>query len=417
MKAKIFDNLLFKILALLMAVLLWVVVVNIDDAVSYKKISGVKVNLINTDVLTSQDQTIRVEEGTDIVNLTVYARSSVLKSLKAEDFSATADVKKDLLYDNMVKIGVSYVGSLPSSSIQKMSRTQQGAVALKKQVTEQFKETAKYTGEPSDGLVLGSLVPEQSLVEITGPESVVEKIKQVVAEVDITGITGTAVRSCSLKLQNSDGDAIEGTYLDYVGKNGDFEVTATTLSTKLVGISFDVSQAAPEGYGLLSISYKPETVTIAGEKTALTAISNLEIPAEALNPEGKTGSVQNTVDISQYLPTGIQIPKEDDKSIVVTMEIQELETADYAFAPAQINYDNLPDGLTVDKDESHTLEIPIRGMQHDLATLSMDAVEVHADLSSYRKAGTYTVPVAVTLPDGFSCPSDLTVDVKLEKAD
>ena len=111
MKAKIFDNLLFKILALLMAVLLWVVVVNIDDAVSYKKISGVKVNLINTDVLTSQDQTIRVEEGTDIVNLTVYARSSVLKSLKAEDFSATADVKKDLLYDNMVKIGVSYVGS------------------------------------------------------------------------------------------------------------------------------------------------------------------------------------------------------------------------------------------------------------------------------------------------------------------
>ena len=409
MKAKIFDNLLFKILALLMAVLLWVVVVNIDDAVSYKKISGVKVNLINTDVLTSQDQTIRVEEGTDIVNLTVYARSSVLKSLKAEDFSATADVKKDLLYDNMVKIGVSYVGSLPSSSIQKIEQDRSNVlVSIEKQVTEQFKVTAKYTGEPSDGLVLGSLVPEQSLVEITGPE---------VAEVDITGITGTAVRSCSLKIQNSDGDAIDGTYLDYVGKNGDFEMTATTLSTKLVGISFDVSQAAPEGYGLLSISYKPETVTIAGEKTALTAISNLEIPAEALNPEGKTGSVQNTVDISQYLPTGIQIPKEDDKSIVVTMEIQELETVDYAFAPAQISYDNLPDGLAVDEDESHTLEIPIRGMQHNLATLSMDAVEVHADLSSYRKAGTYTVPVAVTLPDGFSCPSDLTVDVKLEKAD
>ena len=73
--------------------------------------------------------------------------------------------------------------------------------------------------------------------------------------------------------------------------------------------------------------------------------------------------------------------------------------------------------LEAAQDESHTLEIPIRGMQHNLATLSMDAVEVHADLSSYRKAGTYTVPVAVTLPDGFSCPSDLTVDVKLEKAD
>lgn len=86
MKAKIFDNLLFKILALLMAVLLWVVVVNIDDAVSYKKISGVKVNLINTDVLTSQDQTIRVEEGTDTVNLTVYARSSRVKESESRGF-------------------------------------------------------------------------------------------------------------------------------------------------------------------------------------------------------------------------------------------------------------------------------------------------------------------------------------------
>ena len=409
MKAKIFDNLLFKILAFLMAVLLWVVVINIDDAVSYKKISGVKVSLINTDVLTSQDQTIRVEEGTDTVNLTVYARSSVLKNLKAEDFSATADVKKDLLYDNMVKIGVSYVGSLPSSSIQKIEQDRTNVlVSIEKQVTEQFKVTAKYTGEPSDGLVLGSLVPEQSLVEITGPESVVEKIKQVVAEVDITGITGTAVRSCSLKLQNSDGDAIDGTYLDYVGKNDDFEVTATTLSTKLVGISFDVSQAAPDGYGLLSIAYKPETVTIAGEKSALADISNLEIPAEALNPEGNTGSVENTVDISQ---------KDDDKNIVVTMEIQELETVDYAFAPSQISYDNLADNLSVDAEGSHTLELPIQGMQHDLATLSMDAVEVHADLSDCKRAGTYTVPVTVTVPDGFSCPSDLTVDVKLVKAD
>ena len=43
--------------------------------------------------------------------------------------------------------------------------------------------------------------------------------------------------------------------------------------------------------------------------------------------------------------------------------------------------------------------------------------EVHADLSDCKRAGTYTVPVTVTVPDGFSCPSDLTVDVKLVKAD
>ncbi|MDO4261768.1 MAG: CdaR family protein [Eubacteriales bacterium] len=417
MKTKIFHNLLFKILSVLLAILLWVIVVNIDDAVSSKSIKGVKVNLINTDVLTSQDQTIRVEEGTDTVDLVVYARQSVLQSLRASDFSATADVQKDLLYDNMVKIDVSYVGNLSSGSIEKIEQSRTNVlVSIENQVTEQFKVTVDHTGSPSDGLVLGSLVPEQSLVEITGPESVVERIKKVVATVDITGITGTAVRTCSLELQNSDGDPIDGTYLEYVGKNDDFEVTATTLNTKLVGISFDVSTAAPEGYGLTAITYKPETVTIAGERARISGISNLEIPAEALNPDGETGSVQQTVDISQYLPEGVIIPEEEDKDIVVTMEFQALSTATYVFTPSQIVYDNTPDGLEVDVSDSGSLELAVSGLPEALAGLSMEAVSVHADLSQCSRAGTYTVPVTATLPDGLSCPSDLTVSVRLTRA-
>lgn len=122
MKTKLVNNLLLKILSVLAAILLWLIVVNIDDAVTSKQIRNVKVSMLNTNVLTEQGQMCRVEDGTDVVDLTVYARRSVLDKLKASDFSATADLKKDLRYDSMVKIDVAYTGSQKSTDIQKPHR-------------------------------------------------------------------------------------------------------------------------------------------------------------------------------------------------------------------------------------------------------------------------------------------------------
>lgn len=413
MKTKLFNNLWLKLLSVVVAVLLWLVVVNIDDAIDSKSFNNIKVNTINMEALTSQGQTVRVDEETDSVNIVVYARRTVLKELKASDFVATADMQKNLKFGSMVSIDVVYTGDY---NIERIEQSRENVlVSIEEEMTEQFKVTANYTSQPSNGFVVGSLVPEQTLVEITGPASVVERIKRVVASVDAGGLTGTQVRTCRLKLENSDGDEIDGTYLEYTGKDTEFEVTVNILNTKLVGISFDVSKAVPEGYGLSGITYKPETVTIAGQKSDISGIYNLNIPAEALETGGQTGEVALTVDISQYLPEGIIIPNEDEREIAVNMQIVPHETVNYGFSPEQIRYENIPEGLELDVLESGTLEIPVSGLESDLAGLTMDSIVIHADLSQVRRAGTYTVPVTVELPEQFTCPEELEMPVKLVK--
>ena len=104
MKTKLFNNLLLKILSVVGAIVLWLVVVNIDDAVDSRPLRNIKVNMVNMDAITSQGQMCRIEEGTDVVDLTVYARRSVLNSLKASDFVVTADMQKDLQFGSMVRI-------------------------------------------------------------------------------------------------------------------------------------------------------------------------------------------------------------------------------------------------------------------------------------------------------------------------
>lgn len=416
MKKKIFNNLLLKILSVFAAVLLWLVVVNINDAVASRVFTGIKVNVINTDVLTEQGQMCRVDEGTDTVDITVYARRSVLNGLKKSDFTATADMKKNLRYGSMVSIDVTCTSN-NASAINRIDQSRANVlVDIENSVTEQFKVSVKTTGSPSAGLVAGPSVPEQTLVEITGPESVVKRIKTVRAEVSIVGITGTAVRTCRLKLLDSDENEIDGTYLDYVGKeDGSFSVTVSTLYTKLVGISFDISSAAPEGYGLSAISYTPETVTIAGLKSDISPIYNVNIPASALNPDGNTGQFVQTVDISQYLPDGTIMPYDEEHEIVVTMDVEPYETVSYTFLSGQIQYLNIPEGLELDVSELTPLEIQVSGLAADLAALSMENITASVDLSECRRAGTYTVPVTVTVPDNCRVPEGLELSVTLTK--
>ena len=414
MKTKLVNNLLLKILSVLAAILLWLIVVNIDDAVTSKQIRNVKVSMLNTNVLTEQGQMCRVEDGTDVVDLTVYARRSVLDKLKASDFSATADLKKDLRYDSMVKIDVAYTGSQKSTDIQKIELSRTNVlVKIEESVTEQFKVNVRTNGEASDGLTIGSKIPEQTLIEVTGPISVVNRIKKVEVEVEATGITGTSVRTGKLELLDADNNPIDGTYLDYYGKDSDFEVTLTVLKTKLVGISFDISTAAPEGYALSAISYKPETVTIAGEKSQISPIYNLSIPPEALNPDRETGTVKQTVDISQYLDDGIIIPKEEEREIVVTMDILPLLTETYPIGPDQIEYLNMPEGLELDISEMPALDVPVSALESALAGLTADQISVSVDLSGYSRSGTYAVPATVTVPENYQVPDDLEITLKL----
>lgn len=411
MKTKLFDNLLLKILSVVAAVFLWLIVVNIDDAVNDRVIRNVKVTMVNMEVLTSQGQMCRVEDGTDVVDLTVYARRSVLDKLKASDFVVTADMQKDLQFGSMVKIEVAYVGD---ASIERVEQNRENVlVSIEESVTEQFKVTVKLDGQPEGGLVAGSVIPEQTLVEITGPVSVVERIKSVQVKVPIAGITGTVVRAGRLELMDSDGKPIDGTYLDYYGKDADFNVTVTTLNKKEVGISFDISQAAPEGYGLSAISYKPETVTIAGTSAQIRPIYNLNIPPEALNPNGEVGRVEQTVDISRYLDEGILIPDEDEREIVVTMDIVQHVSQSYRFTNDRIQYQNLAEGLVLEPEETGMLEIRVSGLEADLAGLTIDGITASVDLSECRRPGTYTLPVAVTVPEGLNAPEELTLSVTL----
>ena len=64
--------------------------------------------------------------------------------------------------------------------------------------------------------------------------------------------------------------------------------------------------------------------------------------------------------------------------------------------------------------KTEDLEVHVRGSKDKLDGLNIERMAV-IDLEEYKKAGTYTVPVQLELPEGCSLEEKVTVEVILEK--
>ena len=325
MKLKLTDNLFLKILSVGIAVLIWLVVMNINDAEKTKVFSK-SVKLINTDVITENGKVFRVVEGTDYVNVRVRTRKSVIDELSADDFIVTADMQKDLKLNNTM-VGISVECKNRNVKVDEhvtLSRSNV-EVSIEDSATEQFQVHVRKVGTENDGLVVGSLIPEQTIIKITGPISLVQRIKTVEAPVDVTGIPVTSVRTCELKLYDGLGGEIDNTYLNYVGKADGINVTVSMLNTKTVPLKFSYSGTPAENYIVKDVSYKPETIEIAGTVSVLSGISRWEVPAEAVNVDGIDDELQLVVDLTEYLPPGVVLKDEEASTVLVIVEVEYVE--------------------------------------------------------------------------------------------
>ena len=325
MKLKLTDNLFLKILSVLVAIVLWLMIVNINDAKVTQQYM-VEVHLLNTEVITENGKVFRVEDGTDMVKLTVRARQSVLRELKASDFVLTADVEKNLKYDRMVGINVECKNRSINVNEDVTLERSNVNLSIEDSATEQFQIIVTHTGKENDGLMVGSMVPEQTIIKISGPVSIVERIEKVEAKVDVTGLPATSVKNCSLKLYDSAGNVIDPTYLNFVGKNDGISVTVSMLNKKTVPLIFTYEGTPAKNYKIREVEWKPEFVEIAGNAAVLAGMNSVQIPSSVVNVGGIEEELQLVIDITPYLPSGVVLADATNASVLVIVEVEYVES-------------------------------------------------------------------------------------------
>ena len=191
--------------------------------------------------------------------------------------------------------------------------------------TEQFNVVVDQEGNPPDGYMVGTAIPEQSLIQISGPASVVSKIRRVEAVLQVSTLTSDRTIHCSLRVIDGNDDQLssaELATLEFTGKTEGMDVKVTMLRTKTVPLRIGYTGTPDPDYSFHSISFKPENIEIAGTSDVITDVTEIVIPDEAVNIDGIAENLQTTVDITPYLPEGIRLVDDKEASIAVAVELE-----------------------------------------------------------------------------------------------
>lgn len=348
---KITNNFGLKLLATLFAVVLWIVVVNIDDPVISDKFTT-SVIAENTDYLTNQDKYFEVLDGKNTVTFSASAERSILSEMSNSDFSATADMEKIEVDEKTgtYRVPVTIVANRYSNKVTISSKQLYLEVTLEDLGTCQKVITANTKGTVADGCALGTLeIVGSNLLKISGPSSIVNQIDSAVATINVEGVAADVTDSVVPVLYDKDGNVIDMTKLKL--SLSTVTVAAQVLSTKDVALEFNTTGKVESGYMITGIEYPLTTVRIKGQGATLNPINKISIPAEVLDVTDITEDLVTMVDISSYLPSGTSLVLTSDAKVEVTVKVEPILSRTFEVPVANFSIENLRGSYELEFEE------------------------------------------------------------------
>ena len=193
MKQKLTHNLNLKVLAVLFSVIIWVVVVNIDDPIKSVQFNDVSIEILNQQILTDKNLVGEIVEGQETVDVTVSGRRSVIEDLSKDNISVTADCK-ELNDTNTLALKVTsnkYSGEIDTMKpeIDKVELNVEELKRIQKVIQ------VETVGRPADEYIIGDYSISLNRVNIEGPKSVIDKVQLAKVQIDVDGATNNVSAS------------------------------------------------------------------------------------------------------------------------------------------------------------------------------------------------------------------------------
>lgn len=169
------------------------------------------------------------------------------------------------------------------------------------------------------------------------------------------------------------------------------------------------------------ITTTPETISIAGSEEALKKLEDngntLEIPGELINVDGINSDLEANVKLSALLTEEeeLKIPEEVGQSVAVKVSILPYGSREYDLKADAIQVQGLSSDLRVSYNKEK-ISIRVKGTEANLNALKVEDIKAVIDLTG-KTAGEYTLPVTITLPEGYEQVEEVQATVQLNQAE
>lgn len=406
MKERLTRNMGLKLLSLIVAFLLWVVILNVDDPMKTHTFRGITVTKINENVLTQKDKVYDVVSG-DTVDVKVKAKRSIIENLSDSDFQAVADLSKMSIVSSVpVDISVPRYGD----RVEILNQNYTMQVSLEDLETKQFRIDVVTTGSVADGYYIKETTTSPNIIQVSGAESVVNKINEVVVEVNVINERESFKNTAVPKVYDKNGTLMDPSKMTLSYE--DVDVSVELLKTKTVNLYIDLKGTPYYGYKYDKFEYEPKQVVIAGVQEELDKVQYI---MGEYNIDYQREDIEDKVNIADFIKNDV-ILIDDNQNAVVNVHIVKLKTKDISLDSSDIELKNLPAGLKADFRTTDKIQVEVLGDEKKLSSINKYNIKPYIDLTD-SDVGTKQFDIQFNPPDKDVTISNTSVNITISKAD
>lgn len=385
------HKILSFLLALLVSIGLWFYAVTVVNPNDTARISDIKVRIVGTGELTSNNLMLTGGEG-QTVTVEISGRRSDLKELNSSSLEAVADVSN---IDRAGEYEVSWTLDPPSTVASgDISLVSASSNKIKVKVSE-YKErpeipiTVEYVGELASGYVRDPAVLSTETLAVSGPSEEVGKIDHATVTVDLTDATKNISEDMEYRFVDKEGEELS--LSEYVTvSTPTVRVTVPVLAYKQVNLKVKLIAGGGATEEDVTCTIDPPTIGVTGSEEALRDLDDIEILEIDL---GKiVGS--KTWTITPDLPAGVT-NRATDSTIKILLRFNGLTTKSFTIPCADIT--RLNDDETMGFGEQSVV-IQVRGRSEAVNALSAEDIKITADMKNDYDPTTKTLTLQVSLP-------------------
>lgn len=424
MKKNLTKNIPLKIMSVVVGILVWLIVVNVDNPIVTKGFVISDVQIINEAYVDQLGEMVMQDDSENTVRVYITGERKTVNRLTSSDIKAVADLQQAESTDTdpvMIPITATCSGILPENirvSPQNLS------VHLEKKVTKEFAiNVSSGDSKAAQGMEIASLTANPEKVRITGPESLVAKIDSVSVDVSskVDGIAqDTTISNAEMTITDKNQDTLSSNSMSYLkfDNNGKVNVTAKLWKVRSdIRSVQDIPAEPAEGYVVDSVTTVPETFSVAGSDEALNNLklqgNTIYLDNENVDISGKSNDVEKKINLAELLPDGLKLTSGSSADLWITVNILPDGSKIYSFPTEDIKVKGLPDDLQM-AFEVADVELKVKAQNGDLSGFNLRAVSASLSMDDWEE-GSYEVPIKVSLPNGYTLLEDVTAEIKVSK--
>lgn len=409
-KNKLTDSkVLWAVISLLASLFIWVYITGTQEEIITTTFNNVEVQLLGEDTLQATRGYVVTNVSAETVSVKISGTRGNIGSLSASDVKAVIDVSLISTTGTLTQYyTLTFPDSVNADAVSLVSSNPQTiSFEVTKMSWKQVPVEAKFVGSTAENYIAGEIEYEPKTIKVSGPESMLEKIDHIYAEMGGDELTMTRTADIPIVLIDTDGNTMDTSGLEFEVPTVTVTIPISMMKEVPLYVQCVYGSGATEENTVINI--EPSKITISGDTEIVSGINRIVLTTVDLTDFSLTH--QDTYAIP--LPDGVENVTGINQADV-KIEITGVDTK--IFTVTNISYRNLPSGYTVDEITTQSLDVRIRAPQDVLDQIQASNLSAVADLSDITQSGDMFVQVRIIV-DGFTdagAVGDYSIGIKIK---